>query len=385
MRGARVVGPARRFLFFYDRPGRRSAAATGPARRRLRPTRPAPPRIRRRRQRPRDPRRPSPRSSVDAAAEPRRRASRLVSFVDGEDGYCVLALGERTAPRRSAGRRTGAIGRASPNRPSRAARVLDTETAASSRSPGARPARCSSSAIGERGHRARTRSRRADQRGELDLGPGVAWELPAERLRRAADDLGGDRRRATCAPDRARPEGAASHEEEMIGAARLIPGAEPYGYVEPLLSTEYDGAGSHVRATLELWAGADEHLPERGGGLRVGGGVTRRPRRPARGGPLRLEARRLAGGRRLRDPDRSQRPGRAAQCRPCRSAPSSVTSAACSPRRCWVPSPPSRTSPASAWSSSGAAMVAGADRARRQASRCSSSSAGGSPRSASST
>lgn len=104
-------------------------------------------------------------------------------------------------------------------------------------------------------------------------GPGVAWELPAggfSALRTiwAATDKGGLTLLVAM-----RPEGGSSHEEELIGAARLIPGAEPYAYVEPLLSTEYDRAGEHVRATLELWAGAEEHVPERGGGQRVGGGA----------------------------------------------------------------------------------------------------------------
>lgn len=108
-------------------------------------------------------------------------------------------------------------------------------------------------------------------------GPGVAWELPAEgysalRTIWAATDEGGLTLLVAV-----RPEGGSSHEEEVIGAARLIAGAEPYGYVEPLLSTEYDRAGRHVRATLELWAGAEEHVPERGGGQRVGGGKLESP------------------------------------------------------------------------------------------------------------
>ena len=92
-------------------------------------------------------------------------------------------------------------------------------------------------------------------------GAGVAWELPAGgfaaiRTLWAAGESG-DLTLLVAV----RAEGAASHEEEVIGAARLIPGAEPYGYVEPLLSTEYDGAGVHTRATLELWAGAEEPHP----------------------------------------------------------------------------------------------------------------------------
>ena len=108
-------------------------------------------------------------------------------------------------------------------------------------------------------------------------GVGVAWELPAGgfaavRTLWAAGETG-DLTMLVAV----RAVGAASHEEEVVGAARLIPGAEPYGYVEPLLSTEYDGAGSHTRATLELWAGAEEPHPERGAGQRVRGAVIDSP------------------------------------------------------------------------------------------------------------
>ena len=103
-------------------------------------------------------------------------------------------------------------------------------------------------------------------------GPGVAWELPAAGFAAIRTIWAVTEKGDLLLIISVRPEGAASHEEEVIGAARLFPGAEPYGYVEPLLSTEYDDDGQHTRATLELWAGAEEHVPERGGGLRVAGG-----------------------------------------------------------------------------------------------------------------
>jgi hypothetical protein len=108
-------------------------------------------------------------------------------------------------------------------------------------------------------------------------GPGVAWELPSAGFAAIRTIWAVTEKGDLLLLVAVRPEGAASHEEEVIGAARILPGAEPYGYVEPLLSTEYDAAGLHTRATLELWAGAEEHVPERGGGLRVVGGTLDAP------------------------------------------------------------------------------------------------------------
>lgn len=99
-------------------------------------------------------------------------------------------------------------------------------------------------------------------------GPGVAWELP---------DEGWSTIRTVWAVTAAsellvlvalRPEGAREHGEEVVGAARIAPREEPLAYPEPLLSTEYDGDGIHVRATLELWAEGAE-LAERGAGRSV--------------------------------------------------------------------------------------------------------------------
>jgi hypothetical protein len=62
----------------------------------------------------------------------------------------------------------------------------------------------------------------------------------------------------------------ADHGEERIGTA-LLSGGEPRSFAEPLLSTEYDAAGAHTRATLELWPGEEEALATRGAGDRTGG------------------------------------------------------------------------------------------------------------------
>jgi hypothetical protein len=106
-----------------------------------------------------------------------------------------------------------------------------------------------------------------DEQGEAS-GPGVAWQLPeggytALRTLWATTSKG-----AVLMLVAARPDGSPEHGDELVTAARIVPGAEPYGYGEPLLSTEYDASGEHRRATLELWAGEEEHMPERGAGSR---------------------------------------------------------------------------------------------------------------------
>lgn len=198
----------------------------------------------------------------------------ILSFVGG-DGYCVLITGARgsSAMRWSPTGSEESIS-AEPGEPGRAA----LESAGGRVEIGWTPAGpMLEFGIGSEGVRAygvaASVSGGSFADGEGLSGPGVAWELPATgfaalRTIWAANEKGG-----LILLIAMRPEGAASHEEELIGAARLLPGAEPYGYVEPLLSTEYDGTGAHVRATLELWAGAEEHVPERGGGQRIGGGA----------------------------------------------------------------------------------------------------------------
>jgi hypothetical protein len=108
--------------------------------------------------------------------------------------------------------------------------------------------------------------------GESLAGPGVAWELPPTGFSALRTIWVATEKRGLVVLVAGRPDDAVTHDEELIGAARLMPDADPYGYDEPLLSTEYDGSGAHVRATLELWPSFAEHVPERGGGLLVDGG-----------------------------------------------------------------------------------------------------------------
>ena len=102
-------------------------------------------------------------------------------------------------------------------------------------------------------------------------GPGVCWELPVDGFSAIRTVWAATQKRGLVLLVAGRPDDASAHGEELVGAARLVSDADPYGYGEPLLSTEYDGAGLHTRATLELWPQFAEHLPERGGGVRVGG------------------------------------------------------------------------------------------------------------------
>ena len=113
-------------------------------------------------------------------------------------------------------------------------------------------------------------------------GPGVLWDLPLAGSALLRTAWAASAKGALTVLVALRPDGAGEHGEEVVGAARMLPGAEPYGYAEPLLSTEYDGDGEHVRATLELWPEGEDHPAERGGGLRLCGGTADGP-----GGELR--------------------------------------------------------------------------------------------------
>lgn len=68
-----------------------------------------------------------------------------------------------------------------------------------------------------------------------------------------------------------RDEQADEHGAEHRAAAISSEG-EPLIFDEPLLSTEYDAAGRHTRATLELWE-RDSGSPVRGAGIRAAGGA----------------------------------------------------------------------------------------------------------------
>lgn len=103
-------------------------------------------------------------------------------------------------------------------------------------------------------------------------GPGVAWELPDEGFSALRTAWAITAKSDLLVLIATRPEDSRDHGEELVGAARIMARDEPYGYVEPLLSTEYDEAGVHTRASLELWADGAERA-ERGSGLRVSGGA----------------------------------------------------------------------------------------------------------------
>lgn len=67
------------------------------------------------------------------------------------------------------------------------------------------------------------------------------------------------------------PDGG-DHAAETLGAALIERDGSVTSYAEPLLSTEYDAAGVHTRATLELWSGEEAAPPTRGAGRRRSGG-----------------------------------------------------------------------------------------------------------------
>jgi hypothetical protein len=70
----------------------------------------------------------------------------------------------------------------------------------------------------------------------------------------------------------ARPRGAAGHGDEEVVAAVAEADGEVPQIDRALLSTQYDDAGRHVRATIELWpAGEDPGPPLRGAGSIVCG------------------------------------------------------------------------------------------------------------------
>jgi hypothetical protein len=114
-----------------------------------------------------------------------------------------------------------------------------------------------------------------DRDGALS-GPGVACELPDGGWSAARTVWAITAKSRLIVLVALRPEDSREHGEEVVGAARVMPGEDPLAYVEPLLSTEYDEAGAHTRATLELWS-EDDPLAERGAGKRIAGGAIATP------------------------------------------------------------------------------------------------------------
>jgi hypothetical protein len=65
------------------------------------------------------------------------------------------------------------------------------------------------------------------------------------------------------------PPGSGEHGEEEIAAVLCDPDAAPVEFEEALISTEYGEDGVQRRATLELWATADDGRPLRGAGTLI--------------------------------------------------------------------------------------------------------------------
>jgi hypothetical protein len=104
-------------------------------------------------------------------------------------------------------------------------------------------------------------------------GEGVSWVLEGE------DDAGSLRTMWALEPGgllaifALRAAEAAHHAAETIGAVRIEGDGTVEAFEEPLVSTEYDGAGRQTRATLELWGAEGDGLAQRGGGKRLAGGT----------------------------------------------------------------------------------------------------------------
>jgi hypothetical protein len=73
----------------------------------------------------------------------------------------------------------------------------------------------------------------------------------------------------------ARPHDVSDHGSEQVGIVSISRNGQARSYAEPLISTEYDAAGSQMRATLELWGTDEGAIAERGAGRRVAGGEVR--------------------------------------------------------------------------------------------------------------
>ncbi len=72
------------------------------------------------------------------------------------------------------------------------------------------------------------------------------------------------------------PAGGGDHGDEDIAAVLCDPDAAPVEYGEALLSTEYGEDGVQRRATLELWADAEDAQPVRGAGTLISSVAVRR-------------------------------------------------------------------------------------------------------------
>lgn len=199
---------------------------------------------------------------------------RMISFIDGERGYCALVDGAAGAN----------VLRTGEGEPLRATSDLPAEEGRARLEGERGPVEVSWSPAGPMLEFAiddavlmiyGVAASGSDPDGSLS-GPGVAWELPDGGWSAARFVWAITARSRLVVLVSLRPEDSRDHGEELVGAAVIASRSEPTAYVEPLLSTEYDEAGAHTRATLELWSEAGDY-PERGGGRRISGGAVATP------------------------------------------------------------------------------------------------------------
>jgi hypothetical protein len=208
---------------------------------------------------------------------------RLISFIDGGQGYCSLLEGPEGSNALLVGDEGVVRASAETSEEGRAALQSDSGPLEISWSPAGPMLEfaidtavvtlygiAASGSIGDRSL----------------SGPGIAWELPDEGYSALRTIWAITAKSDLLVVISLRPEDVRDHGEELVGAAQILARDEPYGYVEPLLSTEYDENGIHTRATLELWTDGDGPA-ERGGGRRIAGGALPTPQG-------RLEAARFA-------------------------------------------------------------------------------------------
>jgi len=193
----------------------------------------------------------------------------VVSFAAGEAGYCaMLATDSGTTAVTTGPEGRSEFSSTEPPEPGRAKLAGESGEIELAWTPAGPLLEFS---IGIPSVRAYAVAATASGSGGSLAGPGVCWQLPANGFSAMRTVWAATQKRGLVLLVAGRPEEASAHGEELVGAARLISDADPYGYGEPLLSTEYDGAGLHTRATLELWPEFAEHVAERGGGVRVAG------------------------------------------------------------------------------------------------------------------
>jgi hypothetical protein len=105
-------------------------------------------------------------------------------------------------------------------------------------------------------------------------GPGVSWTLEGGASPAAVRTLWSLQADGSLLVLFAiRDPGAGNHADETLGAGLIQRDGKVESYAQPLLSTEYDAAGEHTRATLELWSDSEAEVPARGAGKRRFGGA----------------------------------------------------------------------------------------------------------------